>query len=168
MTGDITVLSLSDRDRWIAEHQEGGLPSQSWHYAWGLSAAGVEPKLAVVRAGPSRMLLPFEERRWMETTDIATVLGLSGASITPASGGPLALWQEYAAAQGWIAGYIQLAVCGDLDVEQSPVTGRAVANNAVFLLDLRKEIARASLSDNIRHKIGRAEKSGVRLMDDRP
>src|SRR5712692_5686640 len=155
MTEDITILCLDDRDRWIAEHQDGGLPSQSWHYAWGLSATGVAPKLAVVRAGGARMLLPFEVRSWCESTDIATILGLSGASITGGSGAPLVLWREFAAAQGWVAGYLQLAVTGDLDAEQLHVAGQAVANNAVFLLDLRKEIALAALSDSIRQKIRR-------------
>src|SRR5712692_6838493 len=120
MTEDITILCLDDRDRWIAEHQNGGLPSQSWHYAWGLSATGVAPKLAVVRAGGARMLLPFIERSRRGTTDIATILGLSGASMTPTSSAPLGLWQEYAAAQGWVAGYIQLALSVDLPAAQRP------------------------------------------------
>src|SRR5258708_24192979 len=95
MTEDVTILGLDHRDRWIAVHQDGGLPSQSWHYAWGLSATGVEPKLAVVRAGGARMLLPFVERSWRGNTDIATILGLSVASITPTSSAPTLLWREY-------------------------------------------------------------------------
>src|SRR5258708_18529845 len=129
MTEDVTILGLDDRDRWIAEHRDGGLPSQSWHYAWGLSATGVAPKLAVVRSGGARMLLPFIERSWRGNTDIATILGLSGASIAPASNAPPGLWHEFAAAQRWVAGYIQLAVCVDFAAEQR--SGRVVANNVV-------------------------------------
>jgi hypothetical protein len=62
MTDEVTVLSLKDRDRWIAEHKQGGFPSQSWSYAWAVSASGVDPKLAIVHSGGARMLLPFYER----------------------------------------------------------------------------------------------------------
>jgi CelD/BcsL family acetyltransferase involved in cellulose biosynthesis len=79
MSEDITVLRLDDRERWEAEHRQGGLPSQSWNYAFGLSASGFDPKLAIVRSKGARMLLPFFERSFMGTTDIATIPGLSGA-----------------------------------------------------------------------------------------
>ena len=64
MSESITILSLDERDSWETAHADNGLPSQSWHYAWGLRGTGVEPRLAIVRAGGSRMLLPFVERRW--------------------------------------------------------------------------------------------------------
>src|SRR5207302_3062814 len=134
----------------------------------GLGATGVEPKLAVVRSAGARMLLPFEERHWRETTDVATILGLSGASIIPTSSAPLTLWHRFAAAQGWVAGYIQLAISVGFDIEQATRIGNVVANNAVFLLDLRKEIAVTALSDNVRRKIRLAEKNAASLVDDQP
>jgi hypothetical protein len=164
-TEGIDILSLRDRDAWIAEHADGGLPSQSWEYAWGLSACGATPRLAIVRAAGARLLLPFVERRWRGTTDIATVIGISGASVAPNSGAPLALWHEFATAQGWIAGYLQLAVLVDLRGCTFP--GRLVTNNMTFLLDLRGGPAFESFSHAIRRKIRRADKTGAVLVDDR-
>ena len=120
---DITIVSLAERDRWEFEHRDRGLPSQSWRYAWGLSATGIDPKLGVVHARGARMLIAFFERRCMGATDIATIQGLSGASMSPISIAPLALWREYATAQGWVAGYIQLATASELDVDECPPDG---------------------------------------------
>lgn len=106
MRNEVRILSVEDRDGWEAEHEDGGLPSQSWHYAHALNASRIEPRLAVVCAKGARMLILFFEREWRGRTDIATVPGLSGTSISPISSAPLSLWREYAAAQGWVAGYI--------------------------------------------------------------
>jgi hypothetical protein len=158
------ILSLDDRERWVAEHARGGLPSQSWEYAWGLSRSGAVPKLAVVCSGNARMLLPFVEREWQGTTDIATILGISGASIAPNSTAPMSLWYEFARGSGWVAGYIQLAVSVGLDERACP--GRLVANNTCFLLDLRDELQLASVSQAVRRKIRHTDKSGAVLVDD--
>ena len=165
MSDELTILSLADRDRWTAEHDDCGLPSQSWRYAWGLSASGVAPKLAIVRSRGARMLLPFVEREWRGTTDIATIMGISGASIMPASAAPLALWREFAAAQGWVAGYIQLAA--SLDLAADEVRGRLVTNNMTLLLDLRDEPSQQSFSRTIRRKIRAGEDAGAVVSDDR-
>ena len=166
MTEDITILSLEDRERWVAEHAAGGLPSQSWNFARGLSASGEMPKLAVVRAAGGRMLLPFFERHWRGTTDIATIAGISGASIVPSTAAPLRLWSDYAAGQGWVAGYIRLAITVDLD--DTAIAGQLVTNNVMLVLDLRGEPDAASFSRTIRRKIrGAAERNAV-LVDDRP
>lgn len=161
----VTIVSLTERDRWVAEHREGGLPSQSWSYAWGLSASGVNPKLAIVRSGGARMLMPFFERQWMGSTDIATILGASGASIVPNSTAPLALWRKFAAAQGWVAGYIQLSPF--VDLEEPDPDGEIVANSTMFLLDLRTENIPNTVSRTIRRKLQYARNSGADLVDDR-
>src|SRR5689334_18574735 len=166
MAEEITILSLGDRDRWIAEHQEGGLPSQSWHYAWGLSASGVDPKLAIVRAGGARMLLPFVERDWMGSTEISTILGISGASILPNCGAPLRLWHQFAAAQGWVTGYVQLAMLTNL--EGAGLAGQLIANNEAFLLDLETGFRFDRFARTIRRKIRQSEVEGVVLVNDRP
>jgi hypothetical protein len=165
MAGEVSIVSIDERDRWEAEHAEDGLPTQSWRYAWALSASGLEPKLAVVRAGGSRMLMPFFEREWMGSTDIATLLGLSGASIAPSSMAPLAQWREYAIAQGWVAGYIQLAA----SVALPAVTegDELVTSNEVFFIDLRVADLLRRMSNIVRRKIRRAERSGVSLVVDR-
>lgn len=162
---DISIVSVAERDRWELEHQDGGLPSQSWWYAWALSASGIDPKLGVVRSRGARMLVPFFERDWMGTTDVATVQGLSGASISSSSVAPLALWREYATTQGWIAGYIQLAISTELDDDLQ--VDEPVAGNEVFIVDLRRGDLLQSASAMIRRKVGTARRRGASLVDDR-
>lgn len=165
MSDGIVILTLQDRERWTREHCIDGLPSQSWNYAWGLSAAGVDPRLAVVRAGGARMLLPFIERPWLDTVDIATILGMSGASIVPAaSPAPLLLWQEYAKSRGWISGYIQLAAAVDFPADID--VGQLVANNTTFILDIAAGDIAISASRTIRQKIKAGIKRGVALVID--
>jgi hypothetical protein len=165
MSSEIRIFSVEDRDGWEAEHEDDGLPSQSWRYAHALSASGIEPRLAVVRAKGARMLMPFFEREWRGHRDIATVPGLSGTSISPSSVAPLSLWRDYAAAQGWVAGYIQLAP----SVEASDrLRGESLVTvNSVFLLDLRSGNPLRSASTNVREKLARAAKLGAILIDDR-
>jgi hypothetical protein len=165
MAHDLRIVGLDERDRWEAEHRIDGLPSQSWAYAWALRGSGIEPKLAVVSALGARMLLPFFEREWLETTDVATIQALSGASIKPTSSAPLALWREYAASQGWVTGYIQLALSTDLG-ELLP-NDQPVAANAVFLLDLNTSDPLRSVSEIVRRKIRKAADLGAEIVDDR-
>ena len=166
MKDEVHIIPLADRERWEAEHRVDGLPSQAWSYAWALSASGVQPQLAVVHAGGARMVMPFFERDWLGTTDVATTLGLSGASIAPNSTAPLSLWQEFATAQGWVDGYIQLAT--SVDLAPGSVPGELVARNAVFLLDLEPERIIKSASRTIRTKIYHAAKNGYALIDQKP
>jgi hypothetical protein len=161
----ISIVSIEERDRWDAEHRRGGLPSQSWSYARALSASGIDPKLAVVRSGGARMLMPFFERDWSGTTDIATTVGLSGASISPSSTAPLSLWREYATAQAWVAGYIRLAPWVEFD-ERLPELG-PVPNQTVFVLDLAARDVLRSASEIVRRKVRRASKLGAVLVEDR-
>ncbi len=160
----VTVLGLADRDRWEAEHEDGGLPSQAWGYARALSATGIEPQLAVVRAGGARMLLPFFKREYMGQVDIATTMGLSGTSIAPASTAPLSLWREYAAAEGWVAGYLQLDAKLELATTGAPHD--ISIGNTVFVLDLATRDPIAAASATVRQKIRRAHRLGSALVTD--
>ena len=164
MAGRITILTLEDRERWEVEQRQGGLPSQSWRYAWGLSASGFTPKLAVVENGGARMLLPFFERSWQGATDIATVPGLSGGSISPISIAPLCLWRDYAVTQNWVAGYIQLAA--PIDLRGLPPDSKLVAHNAVFIFDLRDWNPSETASQTIRRKVAAALSQGAAIVDD--
>ncbi|MEA2714843.1 MAG: hypothetical protein QOK27_2804 [Gemmatimonadales bacterium] len=111
------------------------------------------------------MVMPFFEREWAGRTDIATIQGLSGASISPSSTAPLSLWREYAASQGWVAGYIQLATSVELG-ERVP-GAELVISNWVFLLDLTKGDVLDSASTIVRRKVRKAVKLGAVLVDDR-
>src|SRR5215469_3182682 len=132
----VRIISLEQREIWDAEHRQGGLPSQSWDYAWGLRASGVEPKLAIVRAGGARLVLPFFERDWRGSTDIATIIGHSGASIVGRSTAPLLLWRKFAISKGWIAGYVQLSP--QTEAESVADAGELATSNVVFLLPLNQ------------------------------
>jgi hypothetical protein len=164
MTDGVTILSLVDRERWVAEHRQGGLPSQSWSYAWGLSASGIEPQLAIVRAGGARMLLPFFERQWLRWKDIATLFGAAGATIAPAAAAPLTLWREFAASKGWVAGYIQLS--DKVELARQSLDGDLVLDRTTFVLDLSKTDLRRTASRKIRRKIDHAMRDGVQLVED--
>lgn len=164
MSEDVQIIPLSDHERWRAETVHDGRPSQDRSYLEAISRPGAEPRLAVVRSGGARLLLPFIERDWHGDVDIATPLGLSGASVLPSATAPFELWREYASGQGWIAGYIQLAP--DVDIESPPAGDRLVAGNEVFLLDLSMADPLASASEIVRRKIRRGDRAGVGLVTD--
>ena len=160
----VDIVPLEDKEKWIAEHRREGLPSQSWYNAWAVSALGIEPKLAVVQSDGSRMLLPFFERFWNGYIDVATIQGLSGASIYPNSVAPFSLWCEFAKSR-YIAGFIQLAA-GEID-EAARRFG-VVSCKDVYVLDIsRSDLFGLRISRNIRRKIKRAQSSsGLVLVDD--
>jgi hypothetical protein len=164
MSLDVQIIPLSDPDRWRAELAVDGRPSQAWDYLSAISRPGAEPRLAVVRAQSARMVLPFIERAWQGTVDIVTPLGLSGASMQPASTAPVDLWRDYAVSRGWVAGYIQLA--DDLEIEPRCELDKVVAGNEIFLLDLTGSDAMASASEIVRRKLRRAVKLGATLVRD--
>ena len=165
MPHDIAILSLADRAQWEQAEVPGALPSQCWRYAAALTLSGHEPRLAIVDADGSRMLLPYIERHWQGRTDIATLPGLSGASIVPTSSGPLAHWQEFAANQGWVAGYIQLAAESYPNV---PAEANPLQHTHMFLLDISGWDPHRTPSQIIRRKVASARRAGAIICDDRP
>jgi hypothetical protein len=164
MNEEIQVVPLSDREQWSRLLNEDGRPCQSWHYCWSLSASGIDAKLAVVRSGDARLQMPFFVREWQGSADVCTVIGLSGASMTAPSARPLRLWSEFAKAQGWVAGYIQIEAGSALPADMTDEVG---TSNWVFLLDLRRDNPLADASYTIRSKLQKASKIGAVLADDR-
>ncbi len=108
------------------------------------------------------MLLPFFERPWMDAFDIATIPGLSGASISPASVAPLSLWWEYAKSRNWVAGYIQLDP--SVELSELPPHSDLVPHNFLFFLDLDNWDPAKAPSRTIHRKIAAAEKNGAVLV----
>ncbi|MFS8063160.1 MAG: GNAT family N-acetyltransferase [Luteimonas sp.] len=162
MIDDVDIIPLADRERWTRAQQSDGLPGQAWSYAHALQASGIEPQLAVVRAGGARMLLPFFERSWHGHRDIATLLGLSGASVNPASAAPIALWSAFATARGWVAGYLHFGN----DLPTVPATLASVlATNTVYELDLTRDDPFAAASAIVRRKLRKADAAGAELVD---
>lgn len=164
MSHDVQIISLSDPDLWRAELAVDGRPSQAWDYLSAISRAGAQPQLAIVRAGGARLVLPFVEREWSGCVDIATPLGLSGASMQPVSAAPFAAWREYAISRCWVAGYMQLAE--DLEVEPASELDRMVAGNEIFVLDLAGSDPMLSASEIVRRKLRRSLGNGTVLVRD--
>jgi hypothetical protein len=164
MSHDVQIIPLSDPDRWRAELAVDGRPAQAWDYLSAISRAGATPQLAIIRAGGARLVLPFIEREWSGSVDIATPLGLSGASMQVPSAAPFAAWREYAIGRRWVAGYIQLAE--DLQIEPASELGQVVAGNEIFLLDLAGADPMLSASEIVRRKLRRTLKDGTVLVRD--
>jgi hypothetical protein len=162
---EVTIVSLDNPGRWEAQVGAAGMPSQSWGYARALRDSGIESRLAIVGAGGSRMVCAFHEREWLGTTDIATIPGLSGASIDPASTAPLNAWRDHATEQGWVAGYIQLAPGIDLGAVGG--SDEVIAQNDVFMLDLSVDDPLAGASQIVHRKVRRAERLGASLVEER-
>lgn len=158
MTG-VTILALQDREAWERVYAAHGLPSHSWHYANGLAAAGYDPRLAVVEADGARLVLPFFERDWNGHTDIASLPSLSGAAHDGATLAPFEVWAEYARAQGWVCGYVQLAI-GAPDLR--PLAGDAVVqHNVMIRFDLDSWDFETSVSRNARKSIKKGDRMGA-------
>src|SRR3569623_686220 len=172
MAESIQIITLGERERWIEVHRREGLPSQSWDYARALSASAPPPRLAVVEPGGARMLLPIFEREWNGARDITTILGLYGVSVLPASAAPLARWREYAASEGWVAGYLQMSTVAASDDslfwQQASGTGSLLHGNQVYLLPIRSGDVLPSCSEIIRRKVRRAEQDGACLVENKP
>lgn len=164
--GVITLYGLGDRSGWdAATAGPQTFPSQTWAYARALAAAGLAPQLAVVEADGARLVLPFHERSFRGFTDIATLPGLSGASLHPASPAPLALWRDYAAGRGWVCGYLQLSVSTGAFAVMAP--DRVLSHNALFVFDLATWTAERSPGHNMRKTLRRCEREGAVFCTDR-
>lgn len=162
MTGEVTLIGLKDRARWEAATR-WGLPGQSWDFAAGLAEMGVEPALAHVRDGGEEMLLPFLRREFRGHTDIATLPGLSGALLRPGGAGPLRVWADYARAQGWVAGYLQLAAA-NAGLPASPAD-RMLAHNVMFVFDLPHWRFQDAVGRKMRSSLRGAGRTAVLVQD---
>src|SRR5262249_33961955 len=78
---------------------------------------------------------------------------------------PLSLWREFAISQGWVAGYIQLAMSVRLD--ESPPGSQLVAHNSCFIVDLRHWDSAKLESKYITKKIKLAARRGAQITDDK-
>jgi hypothetical protein len=121
----------------------------------------------VVQSTRDRLVLPFYERKWNATTDIATILGLSGASVRGDATMLFRAWREYAKAQGWVAGYVHLSIFFDPPADYLEEAGKLVSHQAAFLLDLSPVSPLAPASKGILAKIRDTERTGFELVEDR-
>lgn len=159
----IEVASLGDRQLWNAIHSRSQIASHSWTFSQALSYSGITPQLASIEIDGSVLILPFYERRWGDHVDICTILSVSGAVIRPAIRPDLlSVWAQFSTTKGWVAGYLQFEPETDL----MGMAGSAPGNR-VFLLDLSECDLLARASAIVRRKVRRAEKLGVRVVEDR-
>ena len=164
MNDEVLIVSLDQQELWSEINRTKGLPSQSWHYCWALSAFGIQARLAVVRVKSACMVIPFFVREWSGSFDVCTVLSLSGSSAEGSSQRPLCLWREFAKDQRWVAGYIQFA---PNSLITAPPTDQVRISNWVFLLDLGINDPLSRASTIIRRKVRHASRAGAMLVDDR-
>lgn len=162
MTAEIRVATLRDPEIWHGFHAESGIPSHSWSYAATFAASGIAPRIARVSDGHGRLIIPFYERAWRGTTDVCTLLSVSGAYARPPVAGLVDAWSEFSRAQGWVAGYLQFG-------PESPQEGLEDAHeaNEVFLVDLAVPDILAPASQLIRRKVRRAAAEGATLVENR-
>ncbi|MFS8063159.1 MAG: GNAT family N-acetyltransferase [Luteimonas sp.] len=169
MSAGVEIVTLDDRRRWDTLHSLGGLPSQSSAHAWALSATGASPRLAVVEHHGNRLLIPFFERTFDSTHDVATVFGLSGMSM--AQGGDFAplldRWREHATAQGWVSGYLQVSALSARPAGLPPQDVVVDNGNPMYFVDLDVANPLAHASAITRRKIRSAESNGVTTIRDR-
>jgi len=163
MAPDVAILTLDDRQRWEEIEAAGAMPSQCWRFAAALACSGYEPRLAVVDADGSRLVLPFTERRWREHADIATLPGLSGASVVPASARPFVRWHQVAAAIGWVCGYIQLC---PVTAPNVPSGAGSLQRTHAFVIDPSTWDRRRTPSTIVRRKIAAATRRGATIASD--
>jgi hypothetical protein len=159
---NIQVVSLDDKPRWDALHSRSGIPSHSWAFSHALSYSQVSPQLASVQVEADALIFPFYQRRWQEQIDVCTILSVSGAVMRSARQECLSAWSEFAAAEGWVACYLQF----EPETDMSGIA-EAIPGNRVFLLDLSESNFLARTSQIVRRKVRRAEKLGVEFVEDR-
>ena len=160
----ITLIGLDARDRWEAAARDG-LPTHSWHYAAALAAAGPAPQLAELRAGDTRLLVPFIERNWQGHRDIATPTGFAAALLLPhdATGTDLlAAWRDHARGRGWVSGYLQLSPRNPSLV--APPGDRVAAHNIWYEFDLARWDVRHDVRKKVRWSLRNGDRAGARLV----
>ncbi|MEM9761401.1 MAG: GNAT family N-acetyltransferase [Pseudomonadota bacterium] len=100
-----------------------------------------------------------------EVSDIATIPAMSGAVLSADSLAPLDLWADHARTQGWVCGYIQLALKNhrlrDLDPD------RIVQHNIMIQFDLATWHVDRSVRYKARQAIKKGDKMGAVLVTEK-
>lgn len=135
MTAD-RCIPLSERGEW--EAALAGIPHVFGH-TWGSCHAlsldgGGDPSLYVAEEGERRVACPLVERPIEGRLDVATPYGFSGLTGTGPWPGFAERWGQFAAARGYVAGYLAInALFGD-DTYADPAT--VTVANETYALDL--------------------------------
>jgi hypothetical protein len=148
------LIPLSERAEW--EQALDRIPHVFGH-TWGSCAAlgldGGEPVLFVAEEGGRRVACPLIERPIEGRLDVATPYGFSGLTGTGPWPGFAERWLGFAAARGYVAGYLAInALFGD-DTYADPAT--VTVANETYVLDLSQGVDAvwAGLSTNRRRQL---------------
>lgn len=148
------LVPLSEPEAWHRALAE--IPHVFGH-TWGscraLGLGGDAPALYVAEGEGARVACPLIEREIDGRLDIATPYGFSGLTGTGPWPGFAGHWQEFAAARGYVAGYLAVnALFGD-DTYADPTT--VTVANETFVIDLRDGVegAWSRLSTNRRRQL---------------
>src|SRR4029079_1922107 len=133
------LIALSERAEW--EAALSGIPHVFGH-TWGscraLALAAHEAVLYAAAEGGQRVACPLIERPIDGRLDVATPYGFSGLTGTGPWPGFAERWREFAAARGYVAGYLAInALFGD-DTYADPAT--VTVANATYVLDLSQGV----------------------------
>jgi hypothetical protein len=162
LSDGITVAGLDAAAAWDAIQAESGVPSHARSIAAAFAAEGMAPRLARIAVGAGRLVFPFHLRLQAGRADACTLLSVAGAWARPPVAPLLRAWDAQGRREGWVASYIQIEPMsepGDLP--------EAVAGNEVFLVDLAARPPREGFAHRVERHVRRAERLGVRLVEDR-
>ncbi|MEQ8815144.1 MAG: GNAT family N-acetyltransferase [Thalassobaculum sp.] len=157
----VSIVSIDQPARWAQIVAGIGGPGLAPQYARGLSLSGASPMLVEVRHPDSRMVFCAVEREWEGTVDVVTGYGLTGAWMSDPDPGLFETWRCCAAAQGYVAGYLQLAP----GLAEAMPDIEAPAHNEMFVASLGQG-APSTSSRNLRDKIDAALAQGAELRHD--
>lgn len=148
-------ISLEDRAGWSRALE--GVPHVFGHTWGGCHALSLDergaPQLFVAEEGERKVACPLIEREIDDRLDIATPYGFSGLTGTGPWPGFARHWQDFAAARGYVAGYLAVnALFGD-ESYADPET--VTIANETYVLDLREgvEAVWTGLSTNRRRQL---------------
>ena len=161
-------IPLDARSAWEAALD--GIPhgiAHTWGYCRAIQLSSALPTFLYQFDGVGgRVVCPLAERRYQGYPDLVTPYGFGGFVGETPSPGFAERWVEFAAAAGYVCGYLQLSPLAAGEGYADPADTRSV--NTVFLLDLRPspETLFANLHQNRKRQLRDPVAAGATLVWD--
>jgi len=147
-------ISLSSRAEWdLALTRVPHVFGHTWGSCQALGLGGDPAVLFVAEGEGARVACPLIEREIDGCLDIATPYGFSGLTGTGPWPGFDREWREFAAARGYVAGYLAVNPLFGDDSYADPAT--VTVANETYVIDLRDGVegAWSRLSTNRRRQL---------------
>lgn len=124
--------------------------------------------LYVFEGSESRRVCPLLEREWNGYADVVTPYGFNGFCGGGDDPEFQVHWVNFAAARGWVCGYIGLNPVLPIPEESDQSSEKFDTGNHVYLVDLTRSEAQLteSLSSNVKKRLREWRRSGARIIDD--